>query len=301
MKTKKPQEKDRKSVQKEDVLTRLKVGEGTIGINKGQYGEVEVYHSPRKTVGGKGIEGNKSLDRQLETSESKNTLEGTDIESLKLAQEYNDGYRSVEEGYQEVQKYKKQDPQCEPKDAKDLDGDPNTMSKQNETEEFVELSSGEKVSYNKLASRWGFYKDGKPDGQFVKEKMEEKKEADKKPEDIIEEFLRRTEEALKGGASILQLREKDKTTREYITLAEKVHNITKKYNVPLIIDDRVDVAAKVESSSVYSFGNVFAKKEDDKVYPLFKEYIMLFILIAFSMSITFMLGIRGFGCDEECF
>lgn len=55
-----------------------------------------------------------------------------------------------------------------------------------------------------------------------------------------------------------------------------------------------EVAARVEVSSVYSFGNVFAKKEDDKIYPLFKEFIMLFILIAFSMSITFMLGIRGF-------
>lgn len=55
-----------------------------------------------------------------------------------------------------------------------------------------------------------------------------------------------------------------------------------------------EVAARVELSSVYSFGNVFAKKEEDKVYPLFKEFIMLFILIAFCMSITFMLGIRGF-------
>ena len=45
-----------------------------------------------------------------------------------------------------------------------------------------------------------------------------------------EEFLRRTEEALKGGVSIVQLREKDKTTREYILLAEKVHELTKKYN-----------------------------------------------------------------------
>ena len=38
----------------------------------------------------------------------------------------------------------------------------------------------------------------------------------------------------------------------------------------------------------------FAKKEDDRVYSLFKEFLMLFILIAFSMSITFMIGIRGF-------
>ena len=55
-----------------------------------------------------------------------------------------------------------------------------------------------------------------------------------------------------------------------------------------------EVASRVELSTVYSFGNVFAKKEDDKIYPLFKEFVILFILIAFSMSITFMLGIRGF-------
>ena len=66
-----------------------------------------------------------------------------------------------------------------------------------------------------------------------------------------EEFLYRVEEALKGGATILQLREKDKTTKEYIELAEKVHNITKKYNVPLIIDDRVDVALSVDAEGVH--------------------------------------------------
>ena len=66
-----------------------------------------------------------------------------------------------------------------------------------------------------------------------------------------EDFLRRTEEALKGGASLLQLREKDKTTREYILLAEKVHTLTKKYNVPLIIDDRVDVALAMGAEGVH--------------------------------------------------
>lgn len=55
-----------------------------------------------------------------------------------------------------------------------------------------------------------------------------------------------------------------------------------------------EVASRVELSSVYSFGNVFAKKEEDRIYPLFKEFLMLFILIAFSMSLTFMIGIRGF-------
>ena len=65
------------------------------------------------------------------------------------------------------------------------------------------------------------------------------------------EFLYRTEEALKGGATILQLREKDKTTREYIDLAKKVHTLTKKYNVPLIIDDRIDVALAMGAEGVH--------------------------------------------------
>ena len=56
-----------------------------------------------------------------------------------------------------------------------------------------------------------------------------------------EEFLRRVRSALEGGVTIIQLREKNRTTREYIELAEAVHGITKEFNVPLIIDDRIDV------------------------------------------------------------
>lgn len=56
------------------------------------------------------------------------------------------------------------------------------------------------------------------------------------------DFLEKVESALKGGVTLLQLREKEKTTREYINLAKKVKKITSQYNVPLIIDDRLDVA-----------------------------------------------------------
>ena len=66
-----------------------------------------------------------------------------------------------------------------------------------------------------------------------------------------EEFLYRVEQALMGGVTLLQLREKDKTTREYIDLANKVHTLTKKYNVPLIIDDRVDVALAIDAEGVH--------------------------------------------------
>ena len=66
-----------------------------------------------------------------------------------------------------------------------------------------------------------------------------------------EEVLFRVEQALKGGATLLQLREKNKSTREYIQLAEKVHAIAKHYNVPLIIDDRVDVALAIDAEGVH--------------------------------------------------
>ena len=66
-----------------------------------------------------------------------------------------------------------------------------------------------------------------------------------------ETFLYRVEQALKGGVTFLQLREKNKSTREYIQLAEKVHAIAKCYNVPLIIDDRVDVALAVDAEGVH--------------------------------------------------
>ena len=66
-----------------------------------------------------------------------------------------------------------------------------------------------------------------------------------------EEFLYRVEQALKGGVTLLQLREKEKSTREYIELAGKVHELAKQYNVPLIIDDRVDVALAVDAEGVH--------------------------------------------------
>jgi len=66
-----------------------------------------------------------------------------------------------------------------------------------------------------------------------------------------EEFLRRVEEACKGGITLLQLREKERTTREYLSLAEKVHKITMRYDIPLIIDDRVDVALAVNAEGVH--------------------------------------------------
>ncbi len=66
-----------------------------------------------------------------------------------------------------------------------------------------------------------------------------------------EEFLQRVECALQGGVSLMQLREKVGSTREYIELAEKVHALAKQYSVPIIIDDRLDVAMAIDAEGVH--------------------------------------------------
>lgn len=60
------------------------------------------------------------------------------------------------------------------------------------------------------------------------------------------------EKAVSNGAvTIVQLREKDIETRDFVEKARKLHAITKKYNVPLIINDRVDVALAIDAEGVH--------------------------------------------------
>ncbi|MBR4342195.1 MAG: thiamine phosphate synthase [Lachnospiraceae bacterium] len=66
-----------------------------------------------------------------------------------------------------------------------------------------------------------------------------------------DEFLCRVKAVLDGGVTLVQLREKERTTREYLDLAKSVHELTKKYNVPLIIDDRLDVAMAIDAEGVH--------------------------------------------------
>lgn len=66
-----------------------------------------------------------------------------------------------------------------------------------------------------------------------------------------EEFLNIVEAALRGGVTLLQLREKEKSAREYMDLARKVKKIADRFGVPLLIDDRVDVAAAAGASGVH--------------------------------------------------
>ena len=66
-----------------------------------------------------------------------------------------------------------------------------------------------------------------------------------------EEFLSTIEEAIKGGTTIVQLREKTASTKDFYQLALKVKKITSKYGVPLLINDRIDIAIAIDSDGVH--------------------------------------------------
>ena len=69
--------------------------------------------------------------------------------------------------------------------------------------------------------------------------------------DDVEKFLRTIEEGIKGGVSVVQIREKTADTLDFYNLALKVKKITSKYGVPLIINDRVDVALAIDADGVH--------------------------------------------------
>lgn len=173
-------------VNKDDVLSRYKIGEGTLAVKNGNYGEIKVYHSPRKTIGGNGVEGNKSLDRELETD---NVWE-IKKEERDLAEEYGDGYRSVEEGYQEAKSHEDDSGRIIDNDkmkTRDVDGDINTRS-----------HTHDNVDYNALAVKWGYYREGEPNADKAKELFEEKRKENpnKDTKEIVEMVTEDLEEEM---------------------------------------------------------------------------------------------------------
>jgi thiamine-phosphate pyrophosphorylase len=63
-------------------------------------------------------------------------------------------------------------------------------------------------------------------------------------EDIVEE-------AVKGGVSMVQIREKDASSRDFFELAKLVKQILEPYKVPLIINDRLDIALAVDAEGLH--------------------------------------------------
>lgn len=64
-------------------------------------------------------------------------------------------------------------------------------------------------------------------------------------------FLQKLDSALQSGVTLLQLREKEKSGREFYQLAHRVHALAQAHGVPLIINDRIDIALAVDAEGVH--------------------------------------------------
>ena len=73
------------------------------------------------------------------------------------------------------------------------------------------------------------------------------------------------EKALKGGVTLLQLREKNMSTDDFINSAKEIKSLCEKYNVPLIINDNVDVAKAVNADGVHIGQNDMTAHEARKI------------------------------------
>ena len=64
-------------------------------------------------------------------------------------------------------------------------------------------------------------------------------------------LFEQVEEALRGGVTLVQLREKNLSEDEFIKEAVEIKELCHKYNVPLVINDNVDVALKSKADGVH--------------------------------------------------
>ena len=67
----------------------------------------------------------------------------------------------------------------------------------------------------------------------------------------VQMLYEQVEEALKGGATFIQLREKDLTEEEFLEEAKKIQQLCKKYRVPFIINDNVKLAKEIDADGVH--------------------------------------------------
>ena len=65
------------------------------------------------------------------------------------------------------------------------------------------------------------------------------------------EFLTIIEKSILGGTGIVQLREKNTDTGEFYKLAKNLKELTSKYNIPLIINDRLDIALAIDADGIH--------------------------------------------------
>ena len=67
----------------------------------------------------------------------------------------------------------------------------------------------------------------------------------------VEALLQTVESAVKGGVTIVQLREKQSSSKHFYEKALKLKNLLDQYQVPLIVNDRIDIALAVNAAGIH--------------------------------------------------
>lgn len=100
-----------------------------------------------------------------------------------------------------------------------------------------------------------------------------------------------TEDALKGGITLLQLREKNLAEDEFVKEAIKIKELCHRYNVPLIINDNADVALKSGADGVH------VGIEDAPVSKIRKKFPKNFIIGATAKTVEQARNAEKAGAD----
>ena len=86
-----------------------------------------------------------------------------------------------------------------------------------------------------------------------------------------ETLYRQVEKALKGGATFIQLREKKLDEGSFLEEAKEIQKLCRQYQVPFVINDNVDIAARIDADGVHvgqsdmEAGDVRKKLGPDKI------------------------------------
>lgn len=171
------------SVEKDAVLSEYEIGDKIIQLDNKEYGRVELNI---------GKEARNSTQTVSQEVRSQNTLFATSKEQRSVVGEYeSNGENNVEEDIKEAEEHEKENPNCDNLQAEDIDGDRQTRSHIHENSTEVILKDGTKMTFEKLAVRWGLFDDnGHPDIESAKDKYikEQEENMEKEPDQIIEEL-----------------------------------------------------------------------------------------------------------------
>lgn len=95
----------------------------------------------------------------------------------------------------------------------------------------------------------------------------------------IEALPKIVEQAVLGGVTMVQLREKHADTKTFVRIAQQLKTILSNYKIPLIINDRIDIALAVDADGVHI-------GQDDMPYAIARKLLGKDKIIGLSVEST---------------